>query len=229
MELLAALSIGLMGSFHCVGMCGPIALALPLNRESKFSIVLGSSLYNIGRLFTYFLLGVLLGILGKGISFMAWQQGISITVGILMILSVFIPLINYIKLGRFNLLLGQLKAQLAQRLQQKSNLNLFLIGVFNGLLPCGLVYLAVLAAIATASPLEGGLFMALFGLGTFPLMLTVNLFGNQLKQLVYPTFKKFIPVFIILLGGLFILRGLGLGIPYISPIMHPTAEIIQCH
>ena len=231
MEYWTALSIGLLGSLHCVGMCGPIAFALPLDRSSNFSIFIGSLLYNFGRILTYFTLGVLFGTLGKGIALAGFQQTLSIIVGVIIILSVVFPILR-IKipvLPTFSIWLGKLKGEMGKRFGRQSKINLFSIGLLNGLLPCGLVYVAIAGASAMVSAVEGGLFMLVFGLGTIPLMLSVSIFGNQLQKKVLTPFRKLIPFFVILIGILFILRGMNLGIPYLSPKLDNPPTEMNCH
>ena len=218
MEYWAAISIGLLGSLHCVGMCGPIALALPLDRSNSFNVLIGSSLYNVGRLFTYFLIGAFFGIIGSGFTLAGFQQSLSIIVGVFMILSALWALFQ---LKKWNfpvhfLWINSIKTAMAKRFGRTSFANLFLIGMLNGLLPCGLVYMGLAGAVAMASPIEGGLFMTCFGLGTLPLMLSVAIYGNKIKKKFLPPVKRFVPVFLFLLGTLFILRGMNLGIPYVS-------------
>jgi len=106
------------------------------------------------------------------------------------------------------------------------------IGFLNGFLPCGLVYIAVFGAIAAGNIAQGSLYMVLFGAGTIPLMTTAVYFSGFLKGNRKQKIQKLIPVFVVLMGTLFILRGLGLGIPYISP--KPVLEVaasssIECH
>lgn len=233
MEYWTAFTIGLLGSMHCIGMCGPIAFALPLDRSSAFSIYAGSLFYNLGRLSTYFAVGILFGIIGHGIAWAGFQQTLSIIVGLGMILSILIPFAikrNISVLGKWNLIVGQVKSSLAKRFSKKSLSNLFSIGLLNGLLPCGLVYMGLAGATAMASPINGGLFMLFFGLGTLPLMLSVAVLGNTLKFSFKAKIRKATPIFIILIGGMFILRGMNLGIPYLSPKINvePT-EVIKCH
>ncbi len=230
-EYWAAISIGLLGSLHCLGMCGPIAFALPLNRDSNWSIFSGSFLYQMGRIFTYLLLGFLFGTLGQGFALAGFQQALSIIVGLIMILSVLYPSLSPKgkQLASFSIWLGQLKAAMGKRFGRKSNSNLFVIGLLNGLLPCGLLYMAIVGASAMATALQGGLFMLLFGLGTLPLMLATSVYGNQLRQQGILRLRKYFPVFITLMGLLFILRGMNLGIPYISPEIVAGSEIVKCH
>lgn len=233
MELWTAFTIGLLGSMHCIGMCGPIAFALPLNRSSAFSIYTGSFLYNLGRMTTYSIIGLFFGIIGYGFAWAGFQQTLSILVGLGMILSIILP--SLIKKtipfsGKWNLIVGAVKGNLGKRFGNKSYFNLFSIGLLNGLLPCGLVYMGLAGATAMANPLNGGLFMLFFGLGTLPLMLSVAVLGNSIKLSIKSKIRKATPLFIIIIGCMFILRGMNLGIPYMSPkiIVEPT-EVIECH
>ena len=218
--ILTALLFGLLGSFHCIGMCGPIAFLMPVdhkNPSKKFFQILS---YHSGRLLTYATLGFILGTLGKRLQLFGLQQQVSIAVGILMILVIVIPsrLFRTYNLGKpIYKLVGRLKSALGQQLKSKRPETFFTLGVLNGLLPCGLVYMAVFGAIASGSSLQGGLYMLFFGMGTIPLMTTAIYLGNFLKGKARQRIQKVIPIVIVLMGCLFILRGLGLGIPYVSP------------
>ena len=220
MYIVSALVLGLIGSFHCVGMCGPIAVALPINNQSWFSRLSGTFLYNIGRAITYGIMGAVFGILGEGIQLGGLQKWVSIIMGIIMILSVVFPF-----LFRNTRLLDQyiygyvdkLKAYLGPLFKNSSLISLFFIGILNGLLPCGLVYVALAGAIATGGVLSGSLYMFVFGLGTLPMLAVVTLAGNVISGRFKSAVNKLIPYVIVLIGALFILRGLQLGIPYLSP------------
>ena len=220
MYLVSALVLGLIGSFHCVGMCGPIAVALPINNQSWFSRISGTFLYNIGRAITYGVMGAVFGVLGEGIQLGGLQKWVSIIMGIIMILSVVFPF-----LFRNTRLLDQyiygyvdkLKAYLGPLFKNSSLVSLFFIGILNGLLPCGLVYVALAGAIATGGVLSGSLYMFIFGLGTLPMLAVVTLAGNVISGRFKSAVNKLIPYIIVLIGALFILRGLQLGIPYLSP------------
>jgi sulfite exporter TauE/SafE len=215
-------------------MCGPIALALPLGQASTEKKWLGSLVYNSGRISTYALLGALFGTLGKGFTLMGTQQQLSVFFGALIVLSVFIPYTVKSQLNPGSALsrwISLVKQKMRGFLQQRSFSSLYLIGVLNGLLPCGLVYLAVAGAIASGQPLAGAWFMALFGLGTLPVMWSVALLGNFLSLKVRSLVTRSMPVMIVLVGMLFIVRGLNLGIPYLSPKMGGGASITieSCH
>ncbi|MBP8792813.1 MAG: sulfite exporter TauE/SafE family protein [Lutibacter sp.] len=218
--LWTAFVLGLAGSFHCIGMCGPIAFVLPIDKTSKARAIYQSLLYHFGRLLSYSLIGFFFGFIGKGLYLAGFQQRLSILIGVLMIFIVLIPVKIF---NKYNFskplyqIIGVVKQRLGLYLSKKSNKSIFLIGFFNGFLPCGLVYMALIGSIATGEPLEGALYMALFGLGTVPLMSVAIFLGNVLNLTVRKKIQKAIPIFIVIIGLLFILRGLGLGIPYISP------------
>ncbi|NCP46547.1 MAG: sulfite exporter TauE/SafE family protein [Flavobacteriales bacterium] len=221
MELfITAFAIGLFGSFHCIAMCGPIAFALPVKNNTPFFRIISGVIYNIGRIATYVLFGILFGYLGQGISMATTQQVISIFIGIVFILSVLFPksIINKINpTSNVGFFISKIKNNLGKLLHSTSTLNLLLIGLLNGLLPCGLVYAAIGGAIATGNVFQGALFMFFFGIGTLPMMFSAVLLSNFISINFRNKVKKIIPFFILLLGFLFILRGLNLNIPYLSP------------
>ena len=218
--LYTAFILGLLGSFHCIGMCGPIAFVLPLDRSSKLKMLFQTFLYHFGRLLTYAIIGLVFGLIGKGLYLAGFQQRLSIVMGLIMILTVMVPIKVF---NRFHLtkplykIIGKVKQQLGVYLNKKSNKSIFLIGFFNGFLPCGLVYMALIGSIATSNTFSGAMYMFLFGLGTVPMMTLAVYAGNFLKISFRNKIQKAIPVVVVIIGLLFILRGLGLGIPYISP------------
>ncbi|GFD95395.1 membrane protein [Alteromonas sp. KUL156] len=230
---LSAIIFGLLGSFHCIGMCGPIAFMLPVDRRNKVKQFFQITSYHLGRLFTYSLIGFLFGLLGKGFYFFGFQQQLSIIVGVLMILAILIPKTfqKYNFSSPINKLVMKVKFSLGKELKKKGNDTFFTIGFLNGFLPCGLVYMAVFGALSTTNMLSGSLYMFLFGLGTIPLMTAVVYVGNFANGLVRKRIQQAIPYVVIIIGVLFILRGLGLGISYISPLpvtdLHNSVE--GCH
>lgn len=232
--ILSAFILGLLGSFHCVGMCGPIAFMLPVNRSNTIQKFLQVFLYHFGRLLAYSIIGVFFGILGKSFSIFGLQQKLSIVVGVIMIMLVITP---YQIFTKYNFskpiykIIAKVKNNLGAALKKRTPDTFLSIGFLNGFLPCGLVYMAVFGSIASGTILEGSLYMLFFGLGTIPLMTIAVYAGNFLSQKARQHIQKAIPVFVILIGLLFILRGLGLGIPYLSP--KPTVETVsadfECH
>jgi len=232
--LISAFILGLLGSFHCVGMCGPIAFMLPVDRNNTYKKVTQISLYHIGRLLSYSIMGLVFGLIGKGLNLFGFQQQLSIIIGVVMIIVILIP---YKTFNKYNIskpiykVISKVKSALGSALKKKTSDTFLTIGFLNGFLPCGLVYMAVFGAIAGGNAAEGSLYMAIFGLGTIPLMTTAIYFSNFLKGAMRQKIQKAIPVFVVLIGVLFILRGLGLGIPYLSPA--PVSDMVtgamNCH
>jgi sulfite exporter TauE/SafE len=232
--LVSALILGLLGSLHCVGMCGPIAFMLPVDRSNSFKKVSQIGVYHVGRLLAYSLIGLVFGLVGKSLYIFGFQQQLSIAIGVLMIILVLLP---YKMVGKYNLsrplqtIITKVKSNLGQALKKKTADTFITIGFLNGFLPCGLVYMAVFGAVATGSLLEGSLYMLLFGLGTIPLMTSAIYLGKFLNTTVKQRIQKAIPIVVVLIGALFILRGLGLGIPYISPapVVEMASSAMDCH
>jgi len=209
-----------------MGMCGPIAFMLPLDRESSLKSTGQLSLYHLGRLTAYGMIGLAFGFLGRGLALFGFQQKLSLGIGLLMILLVLVPgrrLQGRRLFTPLHLALGKLRSSLGSTLKKRTPDAFLTIGLLNGFLPCGMVYMALLGALAMAAPLQGGLYMLLFGLGTVPMMSLVALSKGLIRPSLARGFKKLIPIFVVLIGILFILRGLGLGIPYVSP------EAVQPH
>lgn len=229
----AAFMVGLIGSMHCVGMCGPIAFALPLNRSSFFHKLSGNLLYNTGRIITYALLGAFFGLIGLGFSLAGWQQGISVGVGVLLLVSVLFPKKWFnANWGPIYKMISAVKTKLSQMFQKSSFANLFAIGLLNGLLPCGLVYVAIFGAVAIGTVVDGVAYMIAFGLGTLPLMYLTAMAGHMISASVRTKFRKAIPVMVGVIAVLFIVRGLGLNIPYLSPAdaaLTPVKTEAKCH
>ena len=218
--IILALTIGLTSSLHCVGMCGPIALSLGLNAENKLKFSVRNLTYQFGRVTTYTLLGALLGVIGESFSFAGLQNYLSIAIGIIMIIMVMIPQFyenGATSLKPVNNIMIKVKMLLGKYLIRKDSKSLYIVGVLNGLLPCGSVYATLTAAIAMGSIAKSASFMFFFGLGTLPLMFATVLFGNFLSVNQRQTILKILPIITLLLGVLFVLRGLELNIPFISP------------
>ncbi len=217
--IIAALTMGLLGSFHCVGMCGPLALSLPLSNNSLWAKFSGAFLYNAGRVVTYSTFGLVFGAIGKSVALFGYQQWLSIGLGLLIIVFIILPKkTTAISKNNFVMILFEkIRASLGQLFFKKNYSSLFSIGLLNGLLPCGLVYMAAAGAVATGDIVNSILFMAFFGLGTLPVMWTVAFFGNYVGIGVRQKIRRVYPFMMVLMASLLILRGMGLGIPYVSP------------
>jgi hypothetical protein len=218
--LYSAIILGLLSSLHCIGMCGPIAMMLPLDRNNPAKKAAQLLLYHAGRLTAYCTLGLVFGLLGKGLHLAGMQQQLSIIAGLLMILIVLIPERIF---ARYNFsrpvyrLISNVKSLLGQQFGKKSSKALYLAGLFNGFLPCGLVYAALFGAIAMQNAGLGIAYMFLYGAGTIPMMSAVVYASGVLPNHLRGHMYKLVPYVTVLVGMLFIIRGLGLGIPFISP------------
>jgi len=218
--LYSAFIFGLISSFHCIGMCGPIAMMLPLDHQNEIKKTTQIFTYHIGRLTAYATIGLIFGLLGRGFFLAGLQQKMSIVIGMCMIGVVLIPEKVF---SKYNFskpvykLISRIKSNLGSHFKNKSYKSFFTIGLLNGFLPCGMVYVALFGAIAMQSAGFGMLYMILFGLGTVPLMTTVVYLHSLLKLSFRNKIQKAIPYVAVIIGVLFILRGLGLDIPYLSP------------
>ncbi len=228
--LVSAFVLGLLGSFHCIGMCGPIAFMLPVDRTNNFKKIFQISNYHFGRLLAYSIIGLVFGLIGKSLYLFGFQQQLSIVIGTLMILIVLIPSKTF---NKYNLskpifkIISKVKFALGSALKKKTPETFLTIGFLNGFLPCGLVYMALFGALIGGNALKGTLYMLTFGLGTIPLMTTAIYLTQILNANARQKIQKAIPVFVVIIGVLFILRGLGLGIPYLSPA--PVYDVVQAH
>lgn len=218
--LYTALLFGLISSLHCIGMCGPIAMMLPVDRNNPSKKIIQIMSYHLGRISAYATVGFVFGLLGKGFYMAGMQQKMSIIIGLLMILVILIPektFANYNFSKPVFRLIAKVKEALGKQFKKKTYQSLFTIGLLNGFLPCGMVYVALFGAIAMQSSSLGVLYMILFGLGTVPLMSSVVYIHSFISLGMRNRIQKVIPFVVVLIGFLFILRGLGLGIPYVSP------------
>ncbi|MGF2412772.1 sulfite exporter TauE/SafE family protein [Ferruginibacter sp.] len=227
--IIAAFAMGLLGSFHCVGMCGPLALSLPINSDSFWSKFSGALLYNAGRIVTYSLFGLVFGAIGKSVALFGYQQWLSVILGVLIIVFVILPkrVSSFSGNNYVMQFFEKIRAALGQLFFKKNNASLFSIGLLNGLLPCGLVYMAAAGAVATGDIANSVIFMAFFGLGTLPVMWSVAFFGNYVSIGIRQKIRKAYPYMMMLMACLLILRGMGLGIPYVSPKADTTEKVVQ--
>jgi len=227
MELWTAFVFGLGGSLHCVGMCGPIVMALPGASNSRLSYLWGRLLYNFGRAVTYALMGAALGAFGQTLRVAGYQQGLSIGLGVLMLLVILLPsgwVSRKIKWQPYHKVRDSIKLLWARFFTKGTRRSLFVIGILNGFLPCGFVYLALAGAITTGSTLHGAAYMALFGLGTLPILLGVSLAGKLVGTRTRTALAKLYPVAGVVVALLIVLRGMSLGIPFVSPKMKQHAN-----
>jgi len=229
-----AFLLGFLGSFHCLGMCGPIALAISAKDNAPF--LRNKIIYNLGRTITYSILGAIIGMIGFSLALAGIQQWISIGMGALILLMAFFykraeRVIT--KSGLFGAV-SKLKSSLGYFLKKGGSLAFFASGILNGLLPCGMVYIALIASLALQSPLNGAIYMFFFGIGTIPMLIAVMVSGKILSIKTRTKLTNALPYLAMFIGILFIVRGLGLGIHYVSPKLHifdygsEQVEITMC-
>lgn len=216
MQLWPAFLLGLVGSAHCAGMCGPLALALPRGGGARATFFVGRMLYNFGRVVTYAFMGALFGSLGHGFALAGLQRWVSLIIGAAILVGLFVSprFADTVPMTRA---VSWLKGSLGKLLQRRALPSLIGIGLLNGLLPCGLVYVACAGAIATENVWPGVQYMIAFGLGTVPMMLVISLVGTKLQFALRFKVQRLIPVSVAIVGLLLLLRGMALGIPYVSP------------
>lgn len=216
-----AFFMGLLGSIHCAVMCGPLLIAVQAGRAVSWKTTFHKLLYQLGRILTYGLLGVLLGLIGNVAAVQGWQQAFSLVTGI-----VLTALGLFYMLGKHSKQLASFQTKAIQPFARFMGQWLyrpggsFVAGVLNGVLPCGMVYMALASAVNASSLQNSFMFMVLFGLGTLPLLLIFSFIGNFPKQILKKSFSSILPVLFILMGIWFMLRGANLDIPYLSPLLH---------
>jgi uncharacterized protein len=181
---------------------------------------------------TYALLGAIFGLMGKGVELAGFQKGFSVVIGIFLLFAAFFSINWESKLTNKSPLKKNfqfIKKQIGKLLHNNSKHSHLLIGIFNGFLPCGMVYLAIAGAITTGSVLYGMLFMALFGLGTLPLMLGLMLLGNTIKPSFKNTLRKIAPIVMVAFALLLIARGLNVNLPTELRFWEALQNDVMCH
>ena len=210
-----AFFMGFFGSLHCLFMCGPLVFALP----NKW-------VYHAGRLLTYSLLGAVLALIGNSFTIKSSQLWISLITGALLIVFAlfhFIGIRNAKILALQNRIFSPVVRTMGKLLQNPK--GSFLAGMFNGLLPCGMVYMALVSAMQADGIGNGMLFMLFFGLGTSPMMLGLTGFSGFLKRKLKFNFNQWLPIIWLIMGTWFVLRGANLDIPYLSPYLFPEGAV----
>lgn len=217
--LIAGLILGITSNLHCIGMCGPIAMAIPVDRTSNWTILGGILQYNLGRILTYSLLGILVGSIGVTIETFGFLQWLSIIAGVFMILFAWRKWLA----AKLDANLPMFGIQrwvghgLGKVIASRSPFKIPLLGMLNGMLPCGMVYVAMINALLAGNPLSSAGAMAVFGLGTLPAMIAVGFAANRISASVRQKINRAVPYMLTVVGLLIVLRGMNLDIPFISP------------
>ena len=229
--IIGGLSLGVLSSFHCVGMCGPLSLALPTQYLPTIQRTMALLLYQFGRVITYSAFGFVFGLAGRGVYLAGCQRWFSIGMGILILVLLIHHWIFRRRLQP-HFLSGfyiAIQRTMMNTMRSKRLLSFLFFGIANGFLPCGMVYMALAGALVTIEVYQSILFMASFGLGTLPAMMAVGLFKQFFGPQLRISFRTAIPVFISIMAVILILRGLNLGIPFISPVLQSASQsTISC-
>ena len=231
MLLQTAIILGFAGSLHCLGMCAPLLWAAPEATASRGKWILNKSAYNIGRAVTYALLGAIFGVIGKSLNLIGLQQYLSIGAGVLILLLLLLSgghIPSNFQIPLLQRMVSKVRSALGKQLGKSTTGAHLSFGLLNGLLPCGLVYMALFASVSMGSIEGAALYMFLFGLGTFPMMFGAAFLGSRLKSVKASWTKSLIPKMVMLVSVLLILRGLNLGIPYVSPALNDTNDVTLC-
>jgi sulfite exporter TauE/SafE len=213
-------------------MCGPIALAIPGQDNSPMGMGMRSLSYNLGRTLTYTILGLIFGLLGASVRLAGFQSVLSMVSGILMLLFAFFTLDFEKRIFQIPFLTrfyGFIQIHLGRLLKQRGIQGAMGIGLLNGFLPCGLVYAAIFGAISTGNIWQGGAYMALFGLGTIPLMFSIAYAGQWMHVSWRNRLRQVVPYFLTIVGVLLIARGLNFDLPYDFRFWQDAAETPMCH
>ena len=233
----SALILGIVANLHCFAMCGPIAMSVPINRKSEFTILTSSFFYQTGRILMYSILGFAVGFIGFGIHLVGILQGLSIIAGIGIILYAW----RYQLLGEGadKLFKTTLPYNLNSRMmgkiaKNKSPFKPLLLGMLNGILPCGMVYTALITSLLTGNAVSGSISMLFFGLGTYPTMIVLMYLTQKTATRFRSKINRYLPIILTLVGMLIVLRGMNLNIPYLSPQAtfseeKNNIEVKSCH
>lgn len=225
---LSGLFLGLGSSLHCAGMCGPLVLSMPFSDRHGRPSINNVVLYHMGKTISYTILGALFGIFGMGLKIAGSQQFFSIGFGLLILILVIGPKIN----NTINNYLRKIENRWSHAMIRLSNAargrTLLILGLSNGFIPCGIIYIALAASVMTYNALDGAIFMALFGIGTIPILSFIILGQKMIREKIKFKMPNISMWLSIILASLFILRGLGLNIPYISPAINKDQKLECC-
>jgi sulfite exporter TauE/SafE len=231
-SLIAGFTLGAAGSLHCVGMCGPLSMALPTWHLSALGKFVSLLLYQFGRIITYSVFGLIFGLAGRSIYLAGFQQWFSIIAGSIILTAAILYFIqkHTVRFSFFNRFYILIQVWISKIIKGNSTpAGFLLLGMANGLLPCGMVYMAIAATLSFTQLSQSIGFMAMFGAGTLPAMLFVGYSGQIIKPRLRMLFKKTVPFVVTLIGVVMILRGLNLGIAFISPVLpKAAAQAINC-
>lgn len=226
--IFAALMMGFAGSLHCIGMCSPLAMAVT---KVSPKVISNRLLYNSGRILTYGILGALIASIGFAFPISKYQNLLSlilglalITIGLASVSRLSVPIITAV-MSKFS---GLLKTVFSQFLKQKNYGSIFLLGILNGFLPCGLTFLALSYCVILRTPIEGFTFMIWFGVGTLPAMLGFTSLFQWVVQRFHFSSQRLTTSLFVISGALLIVRVFLTHISHANSIAGGVIDIIIC-
>jgi sulfite exporter TauE/SafE len=203
---LTAIVMGLMSGGHCIGMCGPLVLALPVDATSHWRSVLFRIVYNSGRITVYAGMGAVVGLTAAGLELKLLQKHVAHIAGAILITISVLQLLPFFQLNILSALHARVSAAMRRVTPREGVWRFWFLGMVNGFLPCGMVAAALIAALSLGEIPGAVFYMLLFGLGTFPLMLAASLFGVYLSPKVRRSLAVVGPLYGIALGVLLVVR-----------------------
>lgn len=203
---ITALVMGFFSSGHCLGMCGPLVLALPVGERGPGVAIFYRILYNFGRIATYAALGAVAGLVGAALSIRALQSQIAWIAGSLLVTVAIFQLLPRLRIDFLSRMHRRLGQKISPLLHNAGPGRFLTLGALNGLLPCGMVAAALMVSIAAATVSESIAYMAIYGLGTFPMMLAASLMGFYIAPRVRKLIAVAGPFYSLGLGVMLILR-----------------------
>ncbi|WP_235296421.1 sulfite exporter TauE/SafE family protein [Portibacter marinus] len=227
-----AFTLGMFGSLHCLGMCGPLAFALlPGIHRGGIKNTLRVILYNLGRTSSYMILGLIAGLFISAISLTGLQKPLTILVGIVLIIMAFVSINLERTISKnkiYQKAISYYHRKIRYILQEKASRNAWFLGMLNGLVPCGLVYLALAGALNSGSLSNSSLFMAYFGLGTFPAMFLLLIGSSYLTLSNRLRWNKVMTYLQLMVGIFLIYRGIAVEMP-VNLELYWSLGKVMCH
>lgn len=220
-----ALIVGFFGSWHCAGMCGPLVLSLPHGNTTLGKDAIGQLVYHLGRVAVYMVFGAAAGLFGQALVFASLQKWVSLLTGFAIVFFAAQSISGFSLTRRSGKSTSAINTRIAGWFKQWYGRSRFMAGAINGLLPCGFVYVGVAGALNQFTIPDSALYMAAFGAGTIPMMLLIGLSPRLIPGQTRLRMARFIPYGALVLGFLFILRGMELNIPFLSPVL----KAMSCH
>lgn len=213
------LTIGFLGSWHCLGMCGPLAMALPYRDSGMWARGIKSLLYSSGRTISYVALGLVFGLISEHFLIVEWQRTLSIVLGVIVLFFLFFPYFYH----KFTLsvdntfFVARVKRGVVQQFKRRGLLSFLVAGMLNGWIPCAMVYMAAVIALGSNSTLDAVYIMLGFGMGTWPAMIFLSLLRSLVRVPQF-SFKVLSAPLMVVFGVLMIWRGIVAEMPNIEPM-----------